>query len=253
MTISIILPCRNDAAALGRTLDCLDGLSGIEDADVIVAASGDADGTTQVVAERARIIWPAGSTRSALMNAGARAARGEILFFLHADSFPPQAALSLIDDALAAPQAVGGAFEHQFAEPSWSLRVISGINRIRYRLTRHYYGDQGIFIRAAVFHRMGGYRDLAMMEDLDLTRRMKRAGPMLLVRTPLRTSGRRFIARGPWRTFFFIVWLLTLETLRLDPQRYAERWRGPVDRTPGSPWPRAVESAEPTKQQPRSA
>jgi rSAM/selenodomain-associated transferase 2 len=252
MTISIILPCRNDAAALGLTLDCLDSVSGIEGVEVIVAASGDPDGTTRAVGERARIIWPAGSTRSALMNAGATEARGEILFFLHADSFPPPAALSLISDALAAPRAVGGAFEHQFAEPGWRLLAISGINRIRYRLTRHYYGDQGIFIRAAVFHRMGGYRDLAMMEDLDLSRRMKREGRTLLVRTPLCTSGRRFIARGPWRTFFFIVWLLLLETLRLDPQRYAERWRGPADRAPGSPSPRVVESAELAKE-PRSA
>src|SRR5262247_3875743 len=208
MTISIILPCRNDAAALGRTLDRLDGLSGIEDVEVIVAASGDPDGTTRVVAERARVIWPAGSTRSALMNAGAGEARGEIFFFLHADSFPPTAALSLIRQALASPRAVGGAFEHQFAEPSWSLRAISGINRIRYRLTHHYYGDQGIFIRAAVFRRMGGYRDLAMMEDLDLSRRMKREGRTVLIKTQLRTSGRRFIERGPWRTFLFIVWLL---------------------------------------------
>src|SRR5499426_1442635 len=248
MTISIILPCRNDAAALGRTLDCLDGLSGIEDAEVIVAASGDPDGTTRVVAERARIIWPSGSTRAALMNAGAREARGEILFFLHADSFPPQAALSLISGALAAPRAIGGAFEHRFAEPGWSLLAISAINRIRYRLTRHYYGDQGIFIRADVFRRMGGYRDLAMMEDLDLSRRMKREGRTLLVRTALRTSARRFIARGPWRTFLFIVWLLLLETLGLDPQRYAERWRGPADRAPGSPWPGTVESTEPVKE-----
>jgi rSAM/selenodomain-associated transferase 2 len=247
MTISIILPCRNDAAALGRTLDCLGGISGIETAEVIVAASGDPDGTTRVVAERARIIWPAGTTRSALMNAGAREAHGGILFFLHADSFPPPEALSLIGDALAAPRAVGGAFEHQFAEAGWSLLAISWINRIRYRLTRHYYGDQGIFVRADVFRRMGGYRDLAMMEDLDLSRRMKREGRTLLVRTPLRTSGRRFISRGPWRTFFFIVWLLLLETLRLDPQRYAERWRGPGDRTPGSRWPRAVKSAGPAK------
>jgi rSAM/selenodomain-associated transferase 2 len=244
MTISIILPCRNDAAALSRTLDCLGGMSGIETAEVVVAASGDPDGTTRVVAERARIIWPAGSTRSALMNAAAREAQGEILFFLHADSIPPPDALSLIGDALAAPRAVGGAFEHQFVEAGWSLRAISRINRIRYRLTRHYYGDQGIFVRADVFRRMGGYRDLAMMEDLDLSRRMKREGRTLLVRTPLRTSGRRFITRGPWRTFFFIVWLLLLETLRLDPQRYAERWRGPGDQTPGSRWPRAVSRSE---------
>jgi glycosyltransferase involved in cell wall biosynthesis len=164
--VSIIVPCRNDAASLGRTLDCLGGLAGIDTADVIVAASGDPDGTARVVARRARLFWPGGSTRAALMNAGAREARGDVLFFLHADSFPPPFALGLIQDALSALLTVGGAFEHQFAEPGWSLRAISLINRGRYRLTRHYYGDQGIFVRADVFRRMGGYRDLALMEDL---------------------------------------------------------------------------------------
>jgi rSAM/selenodomain-associated transferase 2 len=237
-TVSIIVPCRNDAAALHRTLDWLAGLAGLAAADVIVAAAGDPDGTTRAAAGRARLVWPGGSTRAALMNAGAKEARGDIFFFLHADSFPPPAALALISAALADPRVVGGAFEHRFAEPGWSLRAISWINRARYRLTRRYYGDQGIFVRADVFRRMGGYRDLALMEDLDLTRRLLREGRIVLVRTPLRTSGRRFIARGPWRTFFFIVWLLLLETLKLDPQRHAERWRGPADREPGSRWRR---------------
>jgi rSAM/selenodomain-associated transferase 2 len=247
-SVSIIVPCRNDAAALHRTLDCLAGLAGIAAAEVIVAASDDPGGTTRAAAGRARVLWPGGSTRAALMNAGAKEARGHIFFFLHADSFPPPAALSLIQAALSDPRVVGGAFEHQFAEPGWSLRVISWINRVRYRLTRHYYGDQGIFVRAAVFRRMNGYRDLALMEDLDLTRRLKREGRTVLVRTPLRTSGRRFLARGPWHTFLFIVWLLLLETLGLDPQRHAERWRGPADREPGSPWPRGPEGGRPLSQ-----
>jgi hypothetical protein len=136
------------------------------------------------------------------MNAGAARARGRALFFLHADSFPPSDALALIGGALADPRAVGGAFEHRFAEPVWSLRAITAINRVRDRLTRNYDGDQGQFVR-----------------------------------TPLVTSGRRFLARGPWRTFFFSAWLLALWTLGLDTERYAERWRGPAGRTPGTPWP----------------
>jgi hypothetical protein len=76
---------------------------------------------------------------------------------------------------------------------------------------------------------------------------MKREGRTVLIPTPLCTSGRRFIERGPWRTFLFIVWLLLLETLRLDPQRHAERWRGPTDREPGSPWPSASARATPTQ------
>lgn len=130
---------------------------------------------------------------------------------------------------------MGGAFEHCFAEPLWSLRAITAINRLRYRLTRNYYGDQGLFVRAEVFRSLGGYRDLALMEDLDLSRRLKRAGRTALVPVPLRTSGRRFLAHGPWRTLLGIVWLL-LYTLGLDTERHAERWRGPAARPPGSLW-----------------
>ncbi|HTO13253.1 MAG TPA: hypothetical protein VMQ51_16875, partial [Candidatus Binatia bacterium] len=207
-----------------------------EGAEIIVAAAGDVDGTTAAVAGRARLLWPGGSTRAQLMNAGAAAAGGHTLLFLHADSFPPAEALPLITRVLADPRAVGGAFEHLFAEPVWSLRAITWINRVRYRLTRNYYGDQGVFVRAEVFRALGGYRDLALMEDLDFTQRLKRRGRSVLITTPLVTSGRRFLARGPWRTFAFIVWLLALWTLRLDTQRYAERWRGPAHRPPGAAW-----------------
>jgi glycosyltransferase involved in cell wall biosynthesis len=218
---SVIIPARNDAAALSRTLDYLGGLVGNNGIEVIVAASGDPEGTKPAVAGRAQLFWPAGSTRSDLMNAGAATARGEILFFLHADSFPPPNAFELIEQALSSDDVTGGAFEHLFAEPRWSLRAIMWINRIRYRLTRNYYGDQGIFVRAAVFRQMGGYKDLRLLEDLDFSQRLKRVGQSILIPVPVLTSGRRLLARG-----------------RLDTQRYAERWRGPADSPPGSPWPR---------------
>ena len=84
----------------------------------------------------------------------------------------------------------------------------------------------------------GGHADGKSTAVGDLTRRLKRQGRTVLIKSALHTSGRRFIARGPWRTFSFIVWLLLLETLGLDAQRYAERWRGPADREPGNPRPR---------------
>ncbi|MCI0371507.1 MAG: TIGR04283 family arsenosugar biosynthesis glycosyltransferase [candidate division NC10 bacterium] len=243
--LSVVIPARNDAAALRETLPALDRLSSREAVEVLVCATGDPPGVEAAVAGRARLLWPGGSSRAVLLNAGASAARGDILFFLHADSVPPANALALIEHTLSDPDVVGGAFEHSFAEPVWSLRAITAINRLRYRLTRNYYGDQGIFVRAATFRRMGGYRDLRLMEDLDFSRRLKRLGRTVLIRTPLRTSGRRFLARGPWRTFFFIVWLLLLYTLRCDTQRYAERWRGPADSPPGSPWPRGLPGRAP--------
>jgi rSAM/selenodomain-associated transferase 2 len=237
--ISLIIPARNDALALQHTLDHLQQLTGIAGVEIVVAASGDLTSTERAVAGRAQLIWPARSSRSGLMNSAADVANGDILFFLHADSLPSQDALERIRSLLQNPKILGGAFEHRFLETSWSLRAISWINRRRYRLTRNYYGDQGIFVRANVFRNLGGYRDLGLMEDLDLSQRLKRSGRTALIRSPLVTSGRRFIDRGPWRTFAFIVWLLFLHTLRLDTQRYARRWQGPSDGVPGTRWTQA--------------
>jgi rSAM/selenodomain-associated transferase 2 len=235
---SVVIPVRGDADALARTLDWLAALPDADQAEIIVAAAPEPDAAEEVVAGRATVIRPGGSTRAELMNAGAAVARGEVLFFLHADSFPPARALWLIDRALADPRVVGGAFEHLFDEPGWSLRGITWINRARYRVTRNWYGDQGIFVRAPVFHALGRYRELRLLEDVDFSRRLKRHGRSVLVRVPLRTSGRRFLARGPWRTFFFCWWLVGRFTLGLDTERYAERWRGPAGHAPGTPWAR---------------
>jgi rSAM/selenodomain-associated transferase 2 len=232
--VSIVIPARNDAAALARTLDHLAVLPG-PDREVIVAAAGDPEGTWRAVGTRARLLWPGGSTRAELMNAGAAHARGAVLFFLHADSRPPPDGLRRISEALEDPGVVGGAFEHRFEERDWSLRVITALNRVRYRLTRNYYGDQGLFVRAAVFRELGGYRPLRLLEDLDFSQRLKGRGRCTLIPTPLVTSGRRFRARGPWRTLGFIVWLLARWTLGLDTERYAERWRGPAELPPGMP------------------
>ncbi len=234
--ISIVIPVRNDAEALQRSLDHLDELYGRESLEVIVVAADAGAGTLSAIHGRAQLLVPGGSTRAALMNAGAAAARGEILWFLHADSLPPRDALALIARAMSDERVVGGAFAHRFSEPARSLAIISLINRVRYRLTRNYYGDQGLFIRAPVFRRVGGYPDVALLEDLIVSQRLQRWGPTTLIRTPLLTSGRRFLGRGPWRTLGLIIWLLFLHTLGFDTERYASRWRGPADRRPGSPW-----------------
>jgi len=103
---------------------------------------------------------------------------GKILLFLHADSVPPQDALRLIEKPVADDRVVGGAFEPRFAERDWRLGIISGINRLRYRLTHNYYGDQGIFVRPAVFRQLGGFPPRRVLEDLEFTRRLKRPWPL---------------------------------------------------------------------------
>jgi len=187
-TVSIIIPARNDAAALGLTLDHMQRLRGIQAAEVIVAASGEREETENAVARRGRIIWPARSTRSALMNAGAAVAAGDVFFFLHADSLSPLDAMAEIQGALQDPRVVGGAFEHRFEETVWSLRLISWINRRRYYFTRNYYGDQGIFVRAEIFCSLGGYRDV-FMEDLDFSQRLKKVGRTKIIHLPFAEQG----------------------------------------------------------------
>jgi rSAM/selenodomain-associated transferase 2 len=221
--VSIVIPARNDAQALRITLGHLQSLHGIEGAEIIVAASGQQKATKGAVGGRATIVWPEKPTRAALMNAGASVARGDVLFFLHADSFPHPDALAAIQSALHDRGVVGGAFKHRFEEPLWSLKLISWINRRRYLFTRNYYGDQGIFVRASIFRALGGYRDL-FMEDLDFSRRLKKFGRTKVISLPLITSGRRFLTWGPWRAFGFIVWVLLLYSLRLHTQRYAGHW-----------------------------
>jgi len=234
--VSIIILARNDAAALARTMAYLEKSAIVRYAEVVVGASGDREDTLRAIGDRARSVWPERSTRAVLMNAAAAEARGNVLFFLHADSFPPPDATDLIRRALADASVVGGAFEHEFEESRLNLAVISLMNRIRYRLTRNYYGDQGMFVRAETFQRLGGFKDCSLMEDLDLSQRMKRVGRTVLVRAPVRTSGRRFINRGPYRTCAVATWLLLCHTAGIDVERYAYLWRGPIDHPPGSPW-----------------
>jgi rSAM/selenodomain-associated transferase 2 len=220
---SIVIPARNDAEPLRLTLDHLQRLRSIERAEIIVAAASQREKTEDAVSGRAKILWPAKSTRAALMNAGAAIASGDVLFFLHADSFPALNALVEIERVLQNHRIVGGAFEHRFEETVWSLRLISWINRRRYFLTRNYYGDQGIFVRADTFRSLGGYREM-FMEDLDFSRRLKKTGRTKVISLPMITSGRRFLTWGPWRAFLFIVWVLLLYSLGLDTQRYAGYW-----------------------------
>lgn len=225
--ISIVIPCRNDAVALRATLDGVSRLQRAQATEVIVAAAGDEARTREAASGRAHLVWPRGTTRAELLNAGAALARAPVLLFLHADSHLPSDAVALIERALRDPAVLSGAFEHSFSERNWRLRSVSAINRLRYRATRNYYGDQGQFMRTVVFRAIGGFPSVKMMEDLELSQCLKRLGRTALIRAPVQTSGRRFLQRGPWRTLVQCGLLLTVRACGLDVDKYAEFWRGP--------------------------
>nr|MBA3817827.1 glycosyltransferase family 2 protein [Deltaproteobacteria bacterium] len=136
--------------------------------------------------------------RGPQLNAGAAAASGDVLLFLHADTVLPKDAVAHVASALATPGVVAGAFTTWTVadtdEQPWFAPLLH-LADIRSRITRHPYGDQGVFVRADVFRALGGFADIPLMEDLELSRRLRRAGTIHRCDASVRVSGRRFIAR----------------------------------------------------------
>ncbi len=212
--VSVIIPTWNEAGTVERTLEALapprggglharstaPGASG--EIEVIVCDGGSTDATWERLALfpwARRIVGARG--RAGQMNAGAAAARGRILLFLHADSVVERDAVARLPAALAArPDAVGGAFRFRLDSPRRRYRVVEwGVAR-RCRYLRLPYGDQGLFLRRASFEALAGFRDFPVGEDLDLVRRMKRLGPLLLLDDCVTTSARRWERDGFLRT-----------------------------------------------------
>jgi rSAM/selenodomain-associated transferase 2 len=229
--ISVVIPARNEAGTIGGTLAHLAACTPAGAAEVIVAVGGSSDGTAAVAAPDVRVVAGADPTRAGLQNAGAQAARGATLLFLHADTLLPAGWVAAVEQALADPAVVGGAFDFEFRERAWQLAAIAAINRLRTRLTGNFYGDQAIFVRRAVFDRLGGFPRRQLFEDLLFSQAMRRAGRVVLLRGHrVRASGRRLLAPGWLRTVGLMTWLLVLHSLGRDTEAYARRYHGPASR-----------------------
>ncbi len=135
------------------------------------------------------------------MHAGALAAHGGILWFVHADTLPPPHALKDLEDALSQPKVAGGNFGLLFDGASRSARQLTAIYPVLRRLNLCY-GDSGIFLRRDTYHAIGGFRPLVLFEDLDLLRRLRRQGKFIHLPCRITTSSRRFENRN-----FFLIWL----------------------------------------------
>lgn len=153
----------------------------------------------------------------------ARAARGDILLFLHADSILHPDALTCVRAAFADPNAAGGTFTLCFDSDRLLLRAYAFLTRFRPRL--FHYGDQGIFVRRTAFDRLGGFSEHPLMEDVDFLRRLGTVGKRVLLPCPVTTSARRFIAGGLVRQQVINAGLVLLFGLGVDPAVLA-RWYG---------------------------
>ena len=220
--VSIVIPVLNEASHLPELLDRLAAFR--DQAEVIVVDGGSSDGT----AERARAagwarVLTAPRGRARQMNAGAAAAGGEVLLFLHADTTPPPTALQEIRAAMADPGVVGGRFDVRLDSPRAIYRVVETFMNRRSRWTGIWTGDQAIFVRRAAFERLGGYPDLPLMEDVEFTRRLKRAGRRACLSSRVTASARKWEREGPLRTIVLMWGLRFLYMLGVSPARL-HRW-----------------------------
>lgn len=216
--ISIVVPVLNEAERLGVFLDSLESQPG--EPEVIVSDGGSRDGTAEIAGRSARLV-SAPPGRASQMNAGAAAAKGEIILFLHCDTLLPPGALALIEEAMRDTAAVGGGFTHRFDRSDRFSRFISLSANVRSRVWKLFFGDQAIFVRRDVFENMGGYPALPLFEDWDFSARLRGAGNVVLIESPITTSGRRIEVWGKWRCFYLWWGLSILYALGVPPERLA--------------------------------
>jgi len=216
------MPALNEAVQIGACLEALQPLRAAGH-ELIVVDGGSEDATVALTRAGADRVLAAPRGRAAQMNAGARLARGEALLFLHADTRLPPHADALVIGALA--RSAWGRFDVTIDSPRRLLRLVAAMMNLRSRLTGIATGDQAIFVRRALFEAQGGYAPIPLMEDVELSRRLRRVGAPACLRARVRTSARRWESRGVLRTIL-MMWRLRLAFwLGADPARLAERYR----------------------------
>jgi rSAM/selenodomain-associated transferase 2 len=197
---------------------------------VLVADGGSRDGTARVVAEQPGVrLVPSARGRARQMNAGARAAAGDVLLFLHADTRLPDGAAGAIAAALADPGVVGGRFDVRFDSRRRLLALVAWLMNARSRATSVCTGDQAIFARRADFEAVGGYPDIPLMEDIELSRRLKARGRLAALRARVTTSARKWEREGPLRTIGLMWALRLLHFCGVAPERLHRWYYGPPE------------------------
>lgn len=241
ISVSVIIPTWNESARIERRLEELRQLRQCSGEafirDVCVADGGSTDGTRALSRGFTGVrVLDGARGRAKQMNAGARFAAGDVLLFLHADVSLPEDALEQVARALSGPSVVAGAFRTRTVAdlpPAGPGRGSSRLFRralfladIRSRYSRRPYGDQALFVRGAVFRHLGGFPDQALMEDLEMSRKLAREGRIHTARSCVRVSGRRFLERPLFYTFLVNVYPM-LYALGVPPERLAVLYGNP--------------------------
>jgi rSAM/selenodomain-associated transferase 2 len=223
---SIIIPVLNEAPLINGIIDHLHSLEGDEVKEIIIV-DGDPEGLTlkaishddvrQLKSSRGRWIQ---------MNEGAKNAKGNMLLFLHADTELPLDAMRLIATAMKDKRYVAGAFNLGIKSERFVFRAIESAVSLRSRITRIPFGDQAIFVRKNYFDEIGGYKDIPIMEDVEIMERIRKRGDKIfIIPQKVHTSSRRWEQEGVLHCTLRNWFLQILYLLRISPHRLSQFYR----------------------------
>lgn len=236
LQVSVVIPTLNEAAFIAETIQIIRTTNA--PTEIIVVDGGSTDGTTQIALKcGAQVFHAPLRGRGPQLAFGASHARGNVLWFLHADTRPTSDVNHLIQATLAAPEVVGGNFRLIFDGESSAARFLTRLYPYL-RLLGLSYGDAGIFLRRDAYQQAGGFKSHPLFEDLDLLRRLRPLGKFVQLNTPLITSSRRFEGRSFTLVFAHWTSLQVLFWLGVAPQVLARLYspiRAGKSRDPLSP------------------
>ena len=225
--ISIIIPTYNEAALIKKTLEKLHAISGESEIEIIIADGGSTDNTTAIAERYARVVL-CRKGRAKQLNDGVIQAKGEMLFFVHADMFVPEGALQAICNQVKEGYD-GGGFANEFTSHNKKIKRLGKILNFRFLGDREqsdrciFYGDNGIFVKKDVFEKLGGFKDIPIMEDYDFSVRMKNQFKVKQVQFPkLIVSARRHIEAGFFKTRMQWILIKKLYLLGVSPHKLAK-------------------------------
>ncbi len=227
---SIVIPVLHESKDINSRIAHLYSIAGNHPIEVLVVDGAPEQETLSALHDIRVVGLSVETGRAVQMNAGARAARGEVLVFLHADTLLPACAFDAIAATLSDRRCVGGAFDLQIDSSNPVYTAIARVSSIRSRITRIPYGDQALFLRSDYFRAMGGFSEIPLMEDVDLMRRIKKRGDAIaIVPDRVVTSPRRWekegILYGTLRNWLLIM----LYYLGISPKRLAKYYGGDLD------------------------
>jgi len=221
--LSVIVPTLDEAASLGRTLERVRRASDVE---IILADGGSRDATRAIAAQAGAIVLATSGGRAAQQNAGAAAATGRHLLFLHADTLLPDGYAGLIRRTLDDPATVAGAFRFRTDGSGAAMRLVEWGANIRSDVLRWPYGDQGLFMEKRVFDELRGFSPLPIMEDYELVSRLRRRGRVTTLSAAAITSARRWQQLGALRTTARNLTMVAGFRAGVAPERLARFYRG---------------------------